>query len=199
MTEEMDSKDLAERVRLIQSMIAEARQGTESLGWTFVLWGVAYYVAIAWAAWGKSNVAWPVTLTAAAFVTGIVASRKARNQPRTAIGRAIGSVWAAVGISMFVLMLTLGLHGFLDTQLFMGIVAAMLATANAASGMILKWKVQLGCTLIWWVTCWVCDMGTAKQATITLLAAIFLCQIAFGTYAMVLESRRRRQSGAIHA
>ncbi len=52
MTSELE-KDLAERVRLIESMMAEGRQKTESWGWTFVLWGVAYYVATAWATWGK--------------------------------------------------------------------------------------------------------------------------------------------------
>ena len=48
MTDEMDGKDLAERVRLIESMMAEGRHGTERWGWSFVLWGVAYLVATAW-------------------------------------------------------------------------------------------------------------------------------------------------------
>ncbi|MGB9144958.1 MAG: hypothetical protein WCC14_03990 [Acidobacteriaceae bacterium] len=199
MTEEMDGNDLTERVKLIESMMAAGRRGTESWGWTFVLWGMAYYVAMAWAAWGNSNLAWPVTMSAAAVVTAIVASRKARKQPRTTIGRAVGSVWAAVGISMFVLLLALGMSGFLETRVFMGILAAMLATANAASAMILKWKVQVGCTLIWWATCWICADGTPRQATITLLAAIFLCQIVFGAYSMALESRRRSQGEVVHA
>ena len=53
MTSEVE-KDLAERVRLIENMMAEGRRKTESWGWTFVLWGVAYYVATAWATWGRS-------------------------------------------------------------------------------------------------------------------------------------------------
>jgi hypothetical protein len=190
--EEMDRQELKGRLALIENMIAEGRRGQEGWGWSFVLWGVAYYVAMAWATWGKSSLAWPVTMTATAVLTGIAASRKARQQPRTTIGRAIGSVWAAVGISMFVLLLALGSHGLLETQVFMGIVAAMLGTANAASGMILKWKVQLGCTLIWWATCWVCVQGSEKQATMMLLAAIFLCQIVFGIYGMIAESRESR-------
>jgi len=45
--------ELAERVKLIEDMLAAGRRKTESWGWTFVLWGVAYYVAIAWATWGQ--------------------------------------------------------------------------------------------------------------------------------------------------
>ena len=42
--EELELKD---RLNLIETMIAEGRRTTESWGWTFVLWGVAYYVAMA--------------------------------------------------------------------------------------------------------------------------------------------------------
>lgn len=189
--------ELTERLKLIESMMAEGRRGQESWGWTFVLWGIAYYVAIAWAAWGHGNLAWPVTMISASVITAVAASRNARNRPRTALGRAIGSVWAAVGLSMFLLLFALGLHGLLETQIFMGIVAAMLGTANAASGMILKWKAQLGCAVIWWVVCWVCVEGSVKLATITLLAAIFFCQIVFGIYGMILESQRDKQRSEI--
>jgi len=39
---------------------------------------------------------------------------------------------------------------------------------------------------------------TEEQAGIAFLAATFFCQIVFGVYAMVLESRTRRR-GAAHA
>ena len=64
-------------------MIAEGRRTTESWGWTFVLWGVAYYVAIAWAALGHSTLAWPVTMIAA----GIADRRDRRAQGRKAARR----------------------------------------------------------------------------------------------------------------
>ena len=42
--------------------------------------------------------------------------------------------------------------------------------------------------------------GTENQAGIAFLAATFFCQIVFGVYAMVRESRRRRrQNGVVHA
>jgi hypothetical protein len=194
-----DDRDLAERLKIIESMMAEARRETKSWGWAFVVWGLAFYVAMAWAHWGSANIAWPVTVTVTAFVTGIVASKPSDTQPRTSIGRAIGSVWISVGISMLVLLLALGTHGLLETQIFMAFMAAMLGTANAASGMILKWKAQLGCTVIWWATSWTCVVGTEKQATQVLMAAIFLCQIVFGFYAIAVDYRRRDRSKVIHA
>ena len=40
--------ELTERLELIESMIAEGRRSTTRWGWSIVLWGVAFYVAIAW-------------------------------------------------------------------------------------------------------------------------------------------------------
>lgn len=198
MTAQTNTNDLAERVELIESMLAQGRRGQERWGWVYLLWGVAYYAAIAWSVWGpKSALAWPVTMIMAGVATVVVASRKTRAHPQTTLGRAIGSVWAAVGISMFILLAALASQGFLETQVFMAIMAAMLATANAASSLILKWKAQLGCTVIWWVTCGACVMGSRAQATVALLATIFVCQILFGIYCMISDARARR--GAVHA
>ena len=66
--ENFERQELSDRLSLIESMIAEGRRTTESWGWTFVLWGVAYYVAILWATLGHSNWAWPVTMSAACVV-----------------------------------------------------------------------------------------------------------------------------------
>lgn len=199
MAEEMEARDLQDRLNLIESMIAEGRRTTERWGWTFVLWGVAYFVAIAWSFWGKSNLAWPVTMVGASVLTGVLATRQTRGRPETAIGRSISAVWIATGISMFVLLLALGIQGLLEQQVFMGIVSAMLGTANAASSMILKWRAQFVCTLIWWTTSVVCVVGTPAQSTLALIVAIFFCQILFGIYAMVCESRNRGHRGAAHA
>ena len=193
MQEQAGTQDLQDRLVLIENMLAEGRRSTEGWGWTFVLWGVAYYVAIVWSTWSHNGLAWPVTMIATFALTALVAVRRRRRQPATTLGRAVASVWIAVGISMFVLLLALALQGLLEEQIFMGIVAAMLGTANATSSLILKWKMQFACTLVWWVTCVVCVAGTPQRSRITILVAIFLCQIVFGVYAMFLESRRRRR------
>ena len=191
MTANSEEQDLKDRLSLIENMIAEGRRTTGSWGWTFVLWGVAYYVAIAWSIWGHNPVAWPLTMVAACVLTAVLAARRRRSQPRTTMGRAIGAIWTAMGISMFILFFSLGLSGKLvDQQACVAIVAAMLGTSNATSSLILKWKAQFACAVVWWAAAVIACFGTFIQSSIAGLAAIFLCQIVFGIYAMVCESSK---------
>jgi hypothetical protein len=206
MTDEMDGKDLAERVRLIESMMAEGRQRTARWGWTFVLWGVAYLVATAWSSglvggpvWAQHLLAWPVTMIAASIATGVTISRMKKGQPPTTLGRAIGAIWAAMGISLFIVLMSLGLSGRYDLHVFVAIIGGMLGVANMTSAIILKWKMQFACAVVWLGSTVAACFGTDNQAGIAFLAATFFCQIVFGIYAMFLESQRRKQNGVVHA
>jgi hypothetical protein len=99
---------------------------------------------------------------------------------------------------MFILLMSLGFSERADQHTFIAIMAAMLATANATSSMILKWKLQFACALVWWaLTVYAC-FGKGKLLTIAFLAALFFCQIVFGLYGMICEARARRQA-ASHA
>ncbi|MGA3160407.1 MAG: hypothetical protein ABSC77_04255 [Terracidiphilus sp.] len=199
MTANAEELELKDRLSLIESMIAEGRRTTESWGWTFVLWGMAYYIAIFWAGVSHGYLAWPVTMIAAFLLNAVIAIRKTHGRPGTTMGRAIASIWIAMGISMFVLFTALGSSGKLaDYHIFVAIAAAMMGTANASSSMILKWKVQFACALVWWAAAVISCFGTASQSSMTFLAAIFLCQIVFGSYMMIVEARKRRQE-ANHA
>ena len=199
MSAETDRLELTERLNLIESMIAEGRRRTTKWGWMFVLWGVAYYVAVAWASWGRSASAWPVTMVAAAVLTSVLASRTKRGQPKTTTGRAVAAPWIAMGISITVVLAALGVNGRYDPHVFVAIIGAMLGTAHLTSAIILKWKMQFMCGLVWLAAGVAACFGSAAVAGIAFLAATFLCQIVFGIYAMVLESRRRTQHGAVHA
>jgi len=204
MTTNVEENDLKDRIDLIETMIAEGRRTTESWGWIFVLWGVAYYVAIAWSAWGDhASLAWGVTMAAAMILTfGTVAWRVSRGnektQPPTTLGRSISALWIAVGISFVVLLPCLGMGGMSSSKLVVAIIGTLLGTANAASSLILKWKLQFACALIWWAMAVISCLGTTRQSFIALLVANFLCQIAFGVYGMIAESRVRGK-GASHA
>jgi hypothetical protein len=200
MQDHTTEQELKDRLSLIESMIAEGRRNTERWGWMFVLWGVAYYVAMAWSAWGHSVWAWPVTMLIAVVVTVVVASLKAGDHPGTTLGRAIGSIWIALGISMSLLFLALGLSGRLtDQHLFAAVISAILGMANGASGLILRWKVQFACAAVWWVTAVATCFGTDSRGTIVFLVAIFLCQIAFGIYGVIAEGQERKRRGPIDA
>lgn len=206
---ENNTKDieLTERLELIENMIGEGRRSTTKWGWTAVLWGVAFYVAIAWSsgmfggpAWVQRCMAWPVTMVGAWLLTITLARRMSQSTraPMTTVKRAIISIWTAMGISMFALLLPLGLSGRADQQVTVAVVATLLATANAASGMLLKWMAQFACAVVWWLAAMASLYGTVTQSMIAFLVAIFFCQILFGIYAMILESRERRQ-GAVNA
>ncbi len=196
MQEQTNGQELNDRLRLIETMIAEGRRTTESWGWTFVLWGVAYYVALAWSMLGRSNWAdwaWPVTMIASAVLTVAIAMRMRRTHPatKTKIGRAIASIWNAMGISMMFLFPALSLSGRIDLHSFIAMVAAMLGLTNAASSMTLRWKAQFGCAVVWWAASVAACFGPDKQPLIVFVVAIFFCQIVFGVYAMILDARRR--------
>jgi fatty acid desaturase len=203
MTEFADRQELNDRLSLIESMIAEGRRSTESWGWTFVLWGVAYYVAIAWAYFGSPALAWPVTMVVAGLITGIVASRKSDSLPETTLGRSMMSIWLALGISLFIFGICAGVAGHTPQQVFIAVIAVMLGMANATSSLIFRWKAQFGCALVWWTAAIVSLFGSVTTSSIVFLTAIFLCQIAFGAYMMISEARghqfKLRKQGGSHA
>jgi hypothetical protein len=202
MTANNEGLELKDRLNLIESMIAEGRRTTESWGWTFVLWGVAYYVAIAWSAWGQHSslawLAWPVTMVAASVLTGVFASRQKRSRPKTTLGRAMSSIWIAMGVSMFIVTMCLAISGRYDLHVFVAIIGAMLGMANATSSLILKWKMQFACAVVWWAAAVVACFTSEVETGIAFLAALFFCQIVFGVYGMIRESRLCRQE-ASHA
>jgi hypothetical protein len=204
MDTETSNVELTERLKLIESMMAEGRQRTARWGWTFVLWGVAYLVATAWSSglvggpvWAQRLLAWPVTMIAASILTGVGISRMTKGQPATTLGRAMGATWAAMGTSLFVVLMSLGLSGRYDIHVFVSIIGGMLGVANMASAIILKWKMQFACAVVWLLSAVAACFGTEEQASIAFLAATFFCQIVFGIYAMILESRRRRQQSEV--
>jgi len=199
MQHQITEQELKDRLSLIESMMAEGRRTTESWGWTFVLWGVAFYVAIAWSGWNHSVWAWPVTMLVAVGLS-VALSFKERKHPETTLGRAVGSIWTALGISMFLLFLSLGLSGRLtDPHLFTAAVSAILGMANGASALTLRWKVQLGCAVVWWAAAVASCFGSDVQSSIVFLVAIFLCQIVFGIYCAIAEAQGHKRRGPVHA
>ncbi len=198
----MDEQDLKDRLSLIENMIAEGRRTTASYGWTFVLWGVAYYVAIAWSTMSSFYLIWPITRVSASELMGVLVWLKRKNSgssPVTTMRRAIWSIWIAMGISMFVLLDAIGYSGRLtDWRIYAAVAAALVGGANAASSLTLKWKLQFACAIVWWTAAVVSCFGTNRQSSIAFLAANFFCQIAFGIYLMIGEARARRQE-ATHA
>ena len=193
-----NENELRERLELIEKMIASGRRQTESWGWTFLLWGIAFYVAIALRHLTHSGWAWPATMIAAGVITFLVAMRVKRSQPGTAMGRMMCSIWIGLGISMFLLFMSMTFNHMLYERVFVAVVCAMLGMANSISGITLKWKMQIACALAWWSASVAACFLNAYQSFLVFLVAIFFCQIVFGIYAVVRDSKRRN-SGNINA
>jgi hypothetical protein len=189
-----EEMELRERLDLMQRMINEGRRKQESWGWTFVLWGIAYYIAFFWAWLGSFPIAWPITMGAGGVLTFIGFSRRQYRVPETTIGRAIASIWIATGCSMFILFdaMGFGLH-LADPRAFFAAASAMIGLANAACSLTLKWKAEFLCAIVWWAAAVVSCFCNLVTTVVAFLVAIFLCQIVFGAYMMVLEARQRRQ------
>ncbi|HEY6467978.1 MAG TPA: hypothetical protein VIY69_18405 [Candidatus Acidoferrales bacterium] len=200
MTDQMNEQELNDRLSLIEGMIAEGRRHTQNWGWAFVLWGIVYYVAIAWAAWGRSPWAWPVAVAVGVAATIAIGSSRGSGHPKTTLGRAIGSIWIGVGISMSVLFFALGASGRLtDQHVFIAVASAMLGMANGASAILLRWKVQLACAIVWWAAAVGATFGSDTQSQVAFLVAIFLCQIAFGIYGTIAQGRNNKPRITAHA
>jgi hypothetical protein len=196
MTVSNEELELKDRLSLIETMIAEGRRTTSRWGWIFVFWGVAYYIAIGWTVYNQWPFAWLVTMMSAWPLCGVIIWSKEKKQavrrPGTTISRAISSIWFALGVSMVLIFPALGFSGHFNWHIFVAIVAAMLGVANGASGMLLRWKAQIATAIVWWAATVAACFGSDNQCTVVFVAAIFLCQIVFGVYAMIFEARLRR-------
>jgi hypothetical protein len=135
-------QEASEQLAYIESMIREGRQTTSYWGWVFVLWGVAYLVAMTWAsALVTASIAiwaWPVTMTVTGLATGLISRWRNRGTPQTTKSRAIGGVWMAVGwgICLFAFPIILA-HRFGDGHTFEGAIEVLLGVANIGSGYLL--------------------------------------------------------------
>jgi hypothetical protein len=203
MTEFTGADEVRDRLNLIESMVLEGRRGTERWGWAFVLWGVAYYAAIVWSAAQPSfGWAWPITVIAALLIMSAIRRARGMGYPWTSSTRSIVAIWIAFGISAFVLFCALGMNGLVrDAHVIFAILAAMLGMVNGASGILLRWKAQIACAVVWWAAAVACCYGDAVvlDTPVAFLVALFLCQIVFGVYCMMLDGRvatAQRQSHA---
>jgi hypothetical protein len=188
----METQELKDRLALIEDMMQAGRRSTESWGWTFVLWGVAYFIAIGWSALGAAMYAWPVTMTAAGIVTGVVLARR-KHKPNTTMSRAMGGIWIALGVSMMTAFPALGISGrLLDPHIFITMACAMLGMANGAAGIVLKWRLQIASACVWWVAGVVACFGSEMQALVVFMVAIFFCQIVFGIICMAAEAKGKK-------
>lgn len=195
----MNERDISERLALIESMMQAGRKSTEYWGWNFLLWGIAYLVAVAWSSLlphgGGPLLAWPITMIFATLLTIGIARRRTRNIPRSEKSRALQAIWTAMGCGIFVFAFPVAFSGHFQGQSFMAAIEVMLGIAHVASGSFLRWPLQIVVGALWWVaaiaSCFVEGNGVAY----VFLAATFVCMIGFGIYLMIREGRDKSRAG----
>jgi hypothetical protein len=180
-------------------MMQAGRKSTEYWGWNFVLWGVAYFVAVAWSSFlppasGGRMLAWPITMIFAVLLTIAIARRRTRNKPRTEKSRGIQSIWTAVGCGIFVFAFPVAYSGHFQPQSFIAAIEVMLGIAHVSSGIFVRWPTQTVVGALWWAaaiaSCFVNGNGVAY----VFLAATLVCNIGFGSYLMIRESRDKARA-----
>jgi hypothetical protein len=190
----MDHDDLALRLRLIETMIAEGRRDTEYWGWAFVLWGVGHLAALG-GSWFVGGIAWAIAMTACGAAMGIgVALAARRGRKSTAVGRALGAVWAGLGVSMFVAGMLGGVSGALPGLSIWLVFFILMGAASFASGLIVRWPLWSALGILWWAAAVVSMFATAEITTGVFVAMALIGEVGFGLHLMVRE--RREMAGA---
>lgn len=202
MTTSPDANEIRDRLRLIESMIAEGRQKTRRWGWSFLLWGIAYYVAIAWATLGHSALAWPVTMVTAMLLTIAIGVRSAKGTPVTTTSKSMGALWMSGGIALFIFGFCAANSVHVSPQVLLAGIEVILGLVNLASGIILCWWMQQFCGYLWTGCAAASFFVSESTVGYLFLVAIFVCNILFGLVLMISEKRTGKSisaQGAAHA
>lgn len=195
----MNEQEIGERIALIESMMREGRRRTEYWGWNFLLWGIAYLVAMGWSSFLPAGraLAWPVTMIAAMVLTLVIARKRMRHEPKTERSRALGSIWMAMGWGIFVFAFPAAYGGHFEAHAFMAAIEAMLGMAHVAAGSTLRWTAQIVVGAVWWAAAVAsCFVPTGNDVAYIFLAAVLVCNIGFGAYLMIRESRDKARARA---
>jgi hypothetical protein len=196
----MNEREIGERIALIESMMRSGRKSTEYWGWNFLLWGIAYLVAVAWSSFlpqaGGRMLAWPVTMVFAVLLTIAIARGRMRSKPRTEKSRGIQATWTAVGCGIFVFAFPVAYSGHFQAQAFMAAIEVMLGIAHVGSGILLRWTTQIVVGALWWVAAIASCFVNGNAIAYVFLAATLVCNIGFGIYLMIRESRDKAQARA---
>jgi hypothetical protein len=193
MTEQETHDELLTRFELVEMMVKEGRRSTEYWGWTFVLWGTAYLIAIAWSYWSRRpDIAWPVTMIAATVLTIVVATKKKRAKPQTPISRAIASIWTAVGTAIFIFCFAVAISGHGEMHSYTAAIEILIGVANCAVSMVLRWPGQFMIAILWWISAVATCFVSSPWITPILVFDTLIGFLGFGLYLMYCERRDRR-------
>lgn len=185
--------DLLERLTVLEHMVNEGRRSTEKWGWNFILWGIAPLLALFWQIhWPHPNWSWPVMMTLAAAITATVSSRHDAREPKpdNAVHRALSSVWAVSGSSIFLYIVVAALsHHADDLRAFLATLFILLAIPNTVSAAVLRWRTQYLVSGMWWCAVVMAFFAPISWEIPIYVIALLVGNVAFGIYLSIIERR----------
>ncbi len=195
------ANDLQQRVELIERLVQEGRHGCEAYGWIFFVWGLGYFASLTWDCYlpfTQANLPWSIFMPLCGVIMGVIGWRRRQmRRVKSTVGRAVGLGWMAATVPLCVCVFLENLatpphgaaglaHGFVSLCLILGI-------PNMASGLILRWRIQIAVAILWWLGAVAfVFIQTMPQLVAVAFALTVLCWIAFGLYLMVMEARTRQ-------
>lgn len=190
---EAKRQDLLERIEVIERMIQEGRQVTQGWGWVSLLWGTGQIVAIVWSLHArKAIVAWLVTMFTCALLTGIVCwFRRRQEVARTTVGRALSAIWTGAIASMFILGFVGGGTGIMSLRAILAMLLCLQGTGSFASGIILRWRLQLAVALLWWIAAPLVMILPWDLSVWVFIGVTAVADVLLGLYLMVFERGQR--------
>jgi hypothetical protein len=189
-------QELLERIDLIERMVLEGRRSTQYWGWCLALWGVGQLVAIGWQRYGgRPTLAWGVTMSICGILTGLgIVRKRSQQRTETALSRAVRSVWFSFGMSI-TLLAFLGNHaGIFSPRSFDAVFFSLMGLTFVATGLILRWKVQIGVGLLWWAASVFAIFGPGWMVGWMFIIMVFLAEVVFGVYLMAKEKADLRHA-----
>jgi hypothetical protein len=185
----LDQKEMLDRLKLIETMIAEGKRTTERWGWSFLLWGIGPLIAMLWAAqWQHADWAWPVTMGLCIIINGLVLkARKRRGESKTTIMRSVGAIWTCVGATVLLLAFGAVWSGVVDFRYIFVALFALAAVAHGASSLILRWWPQFLAAVVWWLASGLAFVLPAARLQELAAMALLLGNIVFGTWLTYCE------------
>ena len=188
-----DQKEMLDRLKLIETMMAEGKRTTQRWGWSFLLWGIGPLIAMLWAAhWPHAEWAWPVTIGLCIIVNGLVLkARKRRSESKTTTMRSVGAVWTCAGATVLLVAFGAVWSGMVEFRYLYVALFALAAVAHGASSLILRWWPQFLAALVWWVASVMAYVVPADRLQELAALALVLGNVVFGAWLTYCEWSRK--------
>ena len=193
----LNQGEVENRLRHIETMMAEGRQTTERWGWSFLLWGIGPLIAMLWSArWPHGALAWPITLSVCVVLNGIVLRlRSHHGEARTIAMQSIGAIWKCTGVTVLFLGFAAVWAHTLEYRFLYVAVFALAAVAHGSSSMILRWWPQFLAALVWWIASALALVAPPALLVGIAAAALLLGNVVFGGWLSFCEWKRRDGRG----